>query len=250
MGVIAGKGLLLARQSAQHLGALARLLWRLLRPLLAGTLQVLLALIIVFEEWGWRPLADWLGGLARWRPWARIEYAIARLPPYAALLAFAVPTLLLLPLKFVALFLIARGQLMLATGLFIAAKVVATALIARLFELTQPALMQIGWFAWAHDTVMPWKEALTERVRTSWPWRVGRLCKEAPASALGLQWPAGVPATQPRRRGCCGPAPPCCGGGCGRVACELFKIIKRRLAGAALSVRPQPARPQSNSWRA
>ena len=87
-----------------------------------------MALIIVFEEWGWRPLADLLGRLARWRPWARIEYAIARLPPYAALLAFALPTLLLLPLKFVALFLIARGQLLLASVLFIAAKVVATAL--------------------------------------------------------------------------------------------------------------------------
>jgi hypothetical protein len=229
VGVIAGKGLLLARQSAQHLGALARLLWRLLRPLLAGTLQVLLALIIVFEEWGWRPLADWLGGLARWRPWARIEYAIARLPPYAALLAFAVPTLLLLPLKFVALFLIARGQLMLATGLFIAAKVVATALIARLFELTQPALMQIGWFAWAHDTVMPWKEALTERVRTSWPWRVGRLCKERLRRLLAFEWQRASPqlsragaalwagAALLRRRLRAG-------------GVRLFKIIKRRLA--------------------
>lgn len=188
MRVSAGKGLSLARQGAQQLGALARLLWRLLRPLLGGTLQVLLALIIVFEEWGWRPLADWLGRLARWRPWARIEYAIARLPPYAALLAFALPTLLLLPLKFVALFLIARGQLLLASGLFIAAKVVATALIARLFELTQPALMQIGWFAWAHDTVMPWKEALTERVRSSWPWRVGRLWKERLRRLLAFEW--------------------------------------------------------------
>ena len=229
VGVIAGKGLLLARQGAQRLGALARWLWRLLRPLLAGTLQVLLALIIVFEEWGWRPLADWLGGLARWRPWARIEYATARLPPYAALLAFAVPTLLLLPLKFVALFLIARGQLMLATGLFIAAKVVATALIARLFELTQPALMQIGWFAWAHDTVMPWKEALTERVRTSWPWRVGRRCKERLRRRLAFEWRRASPqlslagaalwagAALLRRRLRAG-------------GVRLFKMIKRRLA--------------------
>ena len=183
-----GKGLSWTRQGARHLGALAYALWRLLRPLLAGTLQVLLALIIVFEEWGWRPLANLLGRLARWRPWARFEYAIARLPPYAALLAFTLPTLLLLPLKFVALFLIARGQLVLASGLFIAAKVVATALIARLFELTQPALMQIGWFASAHDTVMPWKEALTERVRSSWPWRLGRLWKERLRRLLALEW--------------------------------------------------------------
>ena len=62
---------------------------------------------------------------------------------------FALPTLLLLPLKLLALLLIAKGQVILAGLLFVAAKVVATALIARLFMLTQPALMQIGWFAWA-----------------------------------------------------------------------------------------------------
>jgi hypothetical protein len=167
-----------ARYGQARLGALTRALWRQAKPLLKGTLQILIALIIVFEEWGWRPLADALGRLAQYELWARLEYAIARLPPYLALLAFALPTLLLLPLKFLALFLIAKGQLMLASLLFIAAKVVATALIARLFELTQPALMQIGWFAWAHDTIMPWKEALTERVRTSWPWRIARVWKE------------------------------------------------------------------------
>jgi len=71
LAVIAGTGLSLARQGARRLGAFAVWLWRLFRPLLAGALQILLALIIVFEEWGWRPLADLLGRLARWRPWAR-----------------------------------------------------------------------------------------------------------------------------------------------------------------------------------
>ena len=39
-----------------------------------------LALVIVFEEWGWRPLAD-LRRLARGRPWAAVEALIIRLPP-------------------------------------------------------------------------------------------------------------------------------------------------------------------------
>jgi hypothetical protein len=141
----------------------------------------------VFEEWGWRPLADLLGRLARWRPWAAVEAVIIRLPPYGALVVFALPTLLLLPLKFLALILIAKGQVLLAGLLFVAAKVVATALIARLFMLTQPALMQIAWFAWAHDTVMPWKEALTARVRASWAWRVGRVWKERVKRVLGAE---------------------------------------------------------------
>src|SRR5262245_39464914 len=161
-------GTTLRRTLRTTLGPTLGWAWRRTRPLLRAFLQLLLALIIVFEEWGWRPLADALGRLARWRPWAVVEAGIARLPPYAALVVFGLPTLVLLPLKFVALFLIANGQLVLASLLFIAAKLVATALIARLFHLTQPALMQIGWFAAIYDTVMPWKEALTERVRASW----------------------------------------------------------------------------------
>ena len=112
---------------------------------------------------------------------------IIRLPPYAALVVFALPTTLLLPLKFLALLLIAKGQVIMAGLLFLAAKVVATALIARLFVLTQPALMQIGWFAWCYQTVMPWKDALTAQVRASWAWRVGRVVKERVRRAVAAE---------------------------------------------------------------
>ena len=77
---------------------------------------------------------------------------------------------------------------MLAGLLFLAAKVVATALIARLFLLTQPALMQIGWFARGYDIVMPWKDALVERVHNSLVWRVARVWKERARRAVRRQW--------------------------------------------------------------
>ena len=159
-----GAALGVGREVLRSAGPALRAFWGVARPVLKRALEFLLALIIVFEEWGWRPLADLLGRLARWRPWAAVESVIIRLPPYAALVVFALPTVLLLPLKFLALFLVANGQIFLAGLLFVAAKLVATALVARLFMLTQPALMQIGWFASVHDTLMPWKEALVERV--------------------------------------------------------------------------------------
>ncbi|HZT46916.1 MAG TPA: hypothetical protein VFA64_03000 [Hyphomicrobiaceae bacterium] len=170
------------------LAPLLALAWRAAKPVLGSVLEVVLALVIVFEEWGWRPLAELVGRLARWRPIAAIESVIIRLPPYAALVVFVLPTTLLLPLKLVALVLIANGRVVLAGLLFVAAKVVATALIARLFMLTQPALMQIGWFAWGYETVMPWKDALTARVRASWAWRMGRLAKERVRHLLAAQW--------------------------------------------------------------
>ena len=176
-----------AREALRRAGPALAAVWRVARPVLARVLEFLLALIIVLEEWGWRPLAELLGRLARWRPWAAVESVIIRLPPYAALVVFVLPSALLLPLKFLALFLVAKGQIVLAGLLFLAAKVVATALVARLFMLTQPALMQIGWFAWAYDTLMPWKDALVERVHASWPWRAGRVLKERLKRLLAAQ---------------------------------------------------------------
>jgi hypothetical protein len=177
-----------ARRAVTLAAAGLGLAWQLLRPPLRWALQVVLALLILLEEWGWQPLAELIGRLARWRPWARAEAAIAGLPPYAALVVFALPSLFLLPLKFLALFLIARGQLVLAGLLFAAAKVAATALVARLFLLTRPALMRIPWFAWGYERFVPWKNALEAYVRASYVWRVGRVWKARAKRVLAVQW--------------------------------------------------------------
>nr|ALS89217.1 MetaGeneMark_Unknown Function [uncultured bacterium] len=144
---------------------------------LRRTIGLVLALIVLFEEWGWRPLADGLAKLARWRLWAKAEALVADLPPYLALCVFALPTALLFPLKLLALFLIAKGQAVAAGALFLGAKVVGTALVARIFQLTQPALMRIPWFAWAYGRFMPWKEAVFAAIRQTWAWRYGRILK-------------------------------------------------------------------------
>jgi hypothetical protein len=152
-----------------------------LRALVAGArlvLQTLLAIIIVFEEWGWRPLAAALAQLGGLKPIAWIEAWVQRLPPYGALLVFGAPSILILPLKLLAVFLIASGREVEATLLFIGAKIIGTAIVARLFQLTETQLLRIPWFARAYGVVMPWKHALTDWIRASWPWRYGRVAKE------------------------------------------------------------------------
>lgn len=168
--------------------AIAGSLWRTLRAAVAAVLQVVLALLVLFEEWGWRPLADLLGRLARYAPWAKVERAIAGLPPYPALAVIALPSTLLFPLKFVAIYLVANGYFVAATALFIGAKIVSTALIARLFMLVRPALMRIGWFAALHDLFMPWKDAIFARIRASWAWRYGRMLKNAVRHEARQAW--------------------------------------------------------------
>jgi len=154
---------------------------------------VLLALIVLFEEWGWRPLADLLARLGRWRPWGIVESTIADLPPYAALVVFALPTALFFPLKLLALYFIAKGQAMLATGVFVLAKVLGTALVARIFQLTQPALMRIAWFAWGYDLFVPWKDALFARIRQTWAWRYGRVVKGRVKKSAAAAWARAKP---------------------------------------------------------
>lgn len=145
--------------------------------LLGHGLAAIVALVVVFEEWGWRPLANLLGQLARLKPIAWLEDRIRLLPPYGALAIFALPSASLFPLKLLALYLIAQGKTVLATALFVGAKVVGTALIARLYMLTEHALMRIGWFKRAYDFLMPYKYALVDWVHDSFVWRYGRVVK-------------------------------------------------------------------------
>jgi hypothetical protein len=144
---------------------------RLMQAAMRHAIGVLVAVVIVFEEWGWRPLAAALGQLARFRPIAMLEGQIVLLPPWASLCIFVAPTLLFLPLKLLAVWLVAGGHVMLATGLFAFAKVVGTALFARIFQLTQPRLMELAWFARLYNWFLPWKEHLVEQARATRIWQ-------------------------------------------------------------------------------
>lgn len=134
----------------------------------------LLVLFLLFEEWGWEPLAALFAKLARLPLWAALERQIARLPAWAALVLLVFPALSLLPLKLVALALFAKGQAAVALAVLLGAKLLGTAVFARLFILTQPSLMQLAWFAHWYPRWKAWKDHWMQRVRVSAPWRTAR----------------------------------------------------------------------------
>jgi len=146
--------------------------------------EALLALVILFEEWGWEPLHRAMLWLGRWPPLAWLERRVGALPPYAALAVFLLPTLLLLPIKLLALWLIGQGRAGLGLLVIVIAKLAGTALLAWLFQLTQPALMQLAWFAQWYGRWRAWKQAVLAQVRASWAWRVGRVVKRRVAQRL------------------------------------------------------------------
>lgn len=193
----------IAQELRRHAAAMAAVgaaaavaLWRVWKPVLRTLAQIVLALVVIFEEWGWQPLQAALARLARFKPWAAVERWIAGLPPYGALAAFALPMTLLFPLKLVAVYLFANGKYILGAGLLTGAKLTSTAFVARIFTLTKPTLMQIGWFARAYARFVPWEEAAMAWLRSSWAWRVGRIVKHRAGRSVRAAWASARPRLQ------------------------------------------------------
>lgn len=137
-----------------------------------GTITV--ALLILFEEWGWGPLARWMSLLARLPLVRRLERFLIELRPAGALLAFCVPALLLLPVKIGALWLIGQGRRVAGVTVLVLAKIVGTAVVARIFLLTRPQLMRLPWFARGYARWLRWKATVMARMRVSPPWALAR----------------------------------------------------------------------------
>jgi hypothetical protein len=147
-----------------------------------------IALLLIFEEWGWEPLAALAARLARLPLWARIERWIASLPRWGALIVMGAPTLALFPIKLLALYFLGNGQAAMGTTVLVVAKLVGTALLARLFQITQPALMQFAWFAKWYPRWKAWKDGLMAQVRASVVWQAGRRIKSTLRRAARSVW--------------------------------------------------------------
>jgi hypothetical protein len=160
---------------------------RLFRPFL-----ILLAFVFLFEAWLWEhlaPLVAWVVARIPWSPFkTKVATAIERLPPYPTLLVFLIPVLLLLPLKFLGLWMLARGFWLGALAVLGLAKVVSLGVTAFIFDLTRPKLLQLSWvrwlyqhviiwLAWAHGLVDPIKERIRRTARVFAPKRAGRTIK-------------------------------------------------------------------------
>jgi hypothetical protein len=142
-------------------------LMKTLKKILAAPFVLLAAVIILLEDWLWDDLARIAALIGRLPLLRSIEAVIVGLPPYAALTLFAIPSLLLIPVKLAALYFIAHGKATLGLITVVGAKVAGTALIARIFTLTCPQLRCIGWFAWLHDRVVAFKARVYGAIKST-----------------------------------------------------------------------------------
>ncbi|MBN9309732.1 MAG: hypothetical protein J0I99_07350 [Devosia sp.] len=91
-----------------------------------------------------RPLIAWLTGL---RLFQRLGEWLGRLPPYVALVAFAVPFIIIEPVKVAAIWWVGIGHVITGTIGLLFAHALSLLVVERIFHAAYEPLMRIGWFA-------------------------------------------------------------------------------------------------------
>jgi len=112
-----------------------------------------------------------MAALAKWPPVARLEAWLAGLPPWAALLAFVAPSTLVLPVKLAAVWFALQGRFGLATASIVVGKMLATALLARLYKILRPILVTMPWFLASETWLFAWRDRLYAFVRALPVWQ-------------------------------------------------------------------------------
>jgi hypothetical protein len=119
---------------------------RFLKPLifmLAGIYLVVDAVFIAVA----RPVANWVSGQ---RIFDGLRAWIVSLRPYPTLALFAVPLIVLEPVKPVAAYVAATGHVLVGLAIFVVGEIVKLVLVERLFAMSRDKLMSIAAFAWAY----------------------------------------------------------------------------------------------------
>ncbi|CAN5396647.1 hypothetical protein BH10PSE6_BH10PSE6_13400 [soil metagenome] len=144
------------------------------------------AAVVFFEQTLIKYLNVVMEAVARWPPIARLEAWLVRLRPYAALAAFVAPSILILPIKLVALWFAAMGLYGLAFGAVIVGKMLATAVLARLYRILRPTLMTIPWFAKLDTWFFYWRDQAYAFVRSLASWQRARAVAQRVRARLAV----------------------------------------------------------------
>lgn len=139
------------------------------------------ALIFLIEEAIWDWTAAGMARLGAVRLVHAVEQRIAGLPPRWAFFTFLLPSLILIPAKLVGLHALATGHWLIGGTVFILAKIAGMALFSRIFNLTRPALMQLGWFARLYAKVMYYRNRIHDYLEH---WAAYQLIKRRIAALL------------------------------------------------------------------
>lgn len=157
---------------------------------LTAVLLWVAAAVLLFEEWFWAR-SNW--AMARLAVIAHLTAVgdwIRRRPPTQALALFVVPVLVIYPFKVLALVAFARGDFAVGGAAFVGAKLAATAVFARLYRLTEPAIVRFAWICSARNGFMRVRASLHAWLEAQAPYRRARTMIHRQAASLALRYRA------------------------------------------------------------
>ena len=137
---------------------------RLLQPF-----WVLLAVIFLIEAWLWdhlEPIVERVVAaipLRAFKQWLSVR--IDALSPVMTLIVFAVPVIVLFPLKLVGLWLLAHQYWVAAMLVIIAGKFLGLGVTAFIFDVTRAKLLQMAWFKTGYEFIMAMRAKAAELVQ-------------------------------------------------------------------------------------
>ena len=146
-----------------------------MRNVVARTFWTFLAGLFLVEAWLWDVVGGAFSALAARLPLDRVRRGVqaflARAPAGFAFALFAIPMLVILPLKLLGVALIAKGRILGGCFVFLLAKTAGLGATAFVFDICRSRLMTIRWFAhlygrvmrarnWADRQVAPYKAAI------------------------------------------------------------------------------------------
>ncbi len=121
-----------------------------------------LALMLVSLDWG---LREGSRLLRRWRPLRFIETQLAGWPAWAILPLFLIPEGMSHIGGFYAAYLLAQRKVLAATTVAVFVKGIGLLIAVWIYQACRPALMSIGWFAWAHGKVEAARHWAVHKIR-------------------------------------------------------------------------------------
>jgi len=130
-----------------------------MRRQLVRFLSVILALLFLLEAWLWDHLEPVVARVVNIVPWGRVKVRLRRLidnlPPYAALTIFIIPIIVvLLPLKFLEVYVIATQGWLGVILVLVFAKFLGVGVAAFIFDVTRPKLLEMAWFEKLYQFVL------------------------------------------------------------------------------------------------
>jgi hypothetical protein len=128
-----------------------------------------------------RPISAWIGQI---RLFERARRWIVSLRPYPSLALFAVPVIILEPVKPLAGYLAATGHLVAGAITFIAGEVVKLTCVERLFELNRTKLLSIPAFATAYGY---WRRMM-DALEAMEVWKMSRRLVDEAVRILRTRW--------------------------------------------------------------